>query len=327
MFLGVDGGGTKTAFLIIDKEGNILSYKVGPTSHYKQTSFSNFRDVLRNGIDEVCKDVGIKIEDIDYSFIGIPGFGEITRDQKELELIVKDILGKDNFQCGNDSEVAWAGSLACKPGINIVAGTGAIGYGIDKNGNSYRSSGWGEVCGDEGSAYWLGKKLIEVFTKEIDGRINKTKLYDIVKKELSIEDDFEILDIVLNKFKSERHHIASLGKLLYIGAKANDKTAIDIYKQAAYEHFLMAKAIIENLEFEDEEYINISYSGGVFNAGDYVLEPLKELLYEYKRNTKLVKSILQPVSGAALYAMYLSDHSIDNIIENLQKEEESWILK
>lgn len=69
-----------------------------------------------------------------------------------LNSIVGKALSSSNYKCGNDSQAAWAGSLACQPGVNIVAGTGAIGFGVDANGNMARASGWGPFCGDEGSA-------------------------------------------------------------------------------------------------------------------------------------------------------------------------------
>lgn len=320
-FLGIDGGGTKTEFLIIDNKGNILGHTIEGTCHYKQTSMENFRDIMDKGIKEVCRQVNISPSEIDYSFVGIPGYGEIPEDIESLESIVEEILSSKNYECGNDALVAWAGSLGCQPGINIVAGTGAIGYGVDKNGNIVRSSGWGPFCGDEGSAYWLGKKVIEIFGKEADGRLEKTALYQIVKEELNIIDDFQLLDIVLNKLQEKRQEIAKFAKMLYKAAKENDKIAIETYSNAAYEHYLTTKAIVEKLDFSQDEEILVSYSGGVFNAEEYVLKPFKEKLKGYKENIKLIKPILKPVSGGALYAFKLHGGEIHSIIDNLKKEE------
>ena len=321
-FLGVDGGGTKTEFLIIDETGNILSRSIKATSHYKQTSLSNFKDVLESGIKDVCGPIDLLPQEIDYSFIGIPGYGEIASDVDELEGIVEEILGNKNYKCGNDSEAAWAGSLACKPGINIVAGTGAIGFGIDSKGNIKRASGWGDLCGDEGSAYWISLKLIEVFTKQADGRRAKTPLYEIVKEELKIKDDFEILDIVLNKLERRRDKIASLANLLFIAAQAGDYVAKDIYKDAAKEHFLTIRALIEKLSFDPEEEILVSFSGGVFKAGKYILEPLESLINAYRKDIKLIESILSPASGAAFYALVLKGESSEGVVERLQRQED-----
>nr|WP_300005545.1 BadF/BadG/BcrA/BcrD ATPase family protein [Tissierella sp.] len=319
-FLGVDGGGTKTEFLIIDERGNILSRSIKSTSHYKQTSFSNFKEVLESGVRDVCDHIDLLPQRIDYSFIGIPGFGEIDSDVDKLEAIVEEVLGSKNYKCGNDSEAAWAGSLACNPGINIVAGTGAIGFGVDSRGKIQRASGWGDLCGDEGSAYWISLKLIEAFTKQSDGRMEKTPLYRIFKEELKIEDDFEILDIVLNKFERRRDKIASLASILFIAAEAGDPMAAEIYKDAAREHFLIIKSLVEKMDFKKDKEIFVSYSGGVFKAKKYVLEPLESLISEYRGDIKLIKPILDPASGAALYALKIYGEDVKRATDRLENQ-------
>lgn len=323
-FLGIDGGGTKTEFIVIDENGYILGHALEPTCHYKQTSFKNFKEVIQTGIEKVCNQSKIIISQIDYAFIGIPGYGEIEKDKKVLDSIIEDILSSRHYSCVNDSVVAWAGSLACQPGINIVAGTGAIGFGMDSERNFARASGWGHFCGDEGSAYWLGQKMIELFTKQADGRIIRTPLYEIVKKELGIKNDFEFLDYVINDLKMERNKIAQLAKLLYKAAKLNDEIALKVYSEAAYEHYLTIAAIVKKLNFDANEEIMISYSGGVFNAGEYVLGPLRRYLIDNKLNIKLITPILKPITGAALCALiiYLNEVN-DSIIERLKEEEKN----
>ena len=320
-YLGVDGGGTKTEFMIMDNDGNVLGFHKNSTCHYKQTSLENFKEVIKSGIYQVCKKANMNVKDIRYSVLGIPGYGEIEDDISIIDEIVADILETDRFQCLNDAIVGWAGSLGCKPGINIVAGTGAIGYGMDTRGQSSRAGGWGHYCGDEGSAYWMGKKLIELFTKQSDGRIEKTPLYNIIGSKLKLENDFDLLSIVLDEYKMERNKIANLSLILYEAAKQGDLLAKEVFAQAAYEHYLVIKALVDNLDFGQREEILVSYSGGVFKSGDYVLSPLKDYLKEFNKNIRLIGPLLMPISGATLYA-YDKDYKHKNrnlkIISKLQ---------
>lgn len=321
-FLGIDGGGTSTNFLIIDGTGRILSYVTKPTCHYLNTSLDTFANIMAEGIGEVCRKINISVLDLAYSFVGIPGYGEIEKDMEILDSIMEKTLQKDKYKCGNDSVAAWAGSLACEPGINIVAGTGAIGFGVDGKGKQARASGWGEFCGDEGSAYWLGQNLVNLFTKQADGRMEKSPLYYIVKEELNLKKDFEILDYLINKIGLKRDKVAQLGKLVYKAAEAGDENAKNLYVHGAYEHYLTISSIINRLDFKDK--ILISYSGGVFNAGDYILKPLKANLEKTYENIELIEPILSPLSGAALYALKTYLGQVDkNIIERLQEEEKS----
>jgi N-acetylglucosamine kinase-like BadF-type ATPase len=172
-FLGIDGGGTKTAFEIIDEKGNILSLLKTSTCDYLQIGKESFGSVIREGAASACEKANISLSDICFSCIGIPSFGEIAADVPELITNARKALQSDSVDCVNDVEVAWAGSLACEPGINILAGTGSMAYGVDQKNNAARVGGWGCFFGDEGSAYWLGKKLLELFAKQADGRMPK----------------------------------------------------------------------------------------------------------------------------------------------------------
>ena len=70
----------------------------------------------------------------------------------------------------------WAGALAGEDGINIVAGTGSIAYG-EYRGRSARAGGWGELFSDEGSAYWLAREGLRLFSRMSDGRAPRGALY------------------------------------------------------------------------------------------------------------------------------------------------------
>ncbi|MGO1368439.1 MAG: N-acetylglucosamine kinase [Senegalia sp. (in: firmicutes)] len=319
-FLGVDGGGSTTEFILINETGEVLSKKLKETCHYKNTSFDTFKRVLKEGVDDICESSNIKINDIDYSYLGIPGYGEISADMPILEDIIEDILKGTNFKIGNDSEVGWAGSLAAMPGINIVAGTGAIGFGMDEFGKTARASGWGHFIGDEGSAYWLALKVLEYFSKESDGRLEKTPLYNILKDHFNLEDDFDLIDIMTKDENIKRSELAKLAKILTKAVEKKDIYALEIYRKAAYEHFLTIRTVIERLHFDKNSKIKVSYSGGVFKAGKFILEPLRDYLDKLDANIELIAPILSPIKGAALYASKLYFGEVkEEILEKLKE--------
>jgi len=322
-YLGVDGGGTKTAFIIIDEKGNIIASHQTTGSYYMQIGFDGFYEVINEGLNKILNKANLSISDINYSFLGLPGFGEILEDMPHIKEIIRKLFPENKYSCGNDVEVSWAGTLACQPGINLVAGTGAIGFGRDQKGNVARASGWGEFCGDEGSAYWIGKETIMLFTKEADGRLEKTPIYHIIKENYSLKRDLDLLALVRDRLEMKRDAIAQFSRLLYQAAESDDKRAQDIFKKAAYENSLTVKALVNKLDFDSDKTIKISYSGGVFKAGKHILEPLINYLNDYQ--VKLVKPILEPVLGAALYALKIDGkaNNLKKVIENLVENQEN----
>ena len=75
--------------------------------------------------------------------------------------------------------------LHCLPlltnSINILAGTGSMAISRNEEGQIIRCGGWSEFFSDEGSCYWLGIKALELFSKQADGRAEKSHLYKLIK--------------------------------------------------------------------------------------------------------------------------------------------------
>lgn len=141
IFLGVDGRGTKTEFLL-DVAGNKFESKQ-TTIHPKQVSKKEYFDIMEMGIKEIAKKEGINPFNITYSFISISGYRQYPNTEEYINEGIRRVVNSDRFSIDNDCVNGWAGSLNGNPGINIVLGTGAIGHGVDINCNSMRCSGWG----------------------------------------------------------------------------------------------------------------------------------------------------------------------------------------
>ncbi len=316
-YLGIDGGGTSTEYTIIDEIGHVIKAHKTGTTHLMQISREEFKLRLSEGIEACINAADINSSDISYTFAGIPGYGEFEEIIEYVHETLTELLKSKRFTVGNDCVAGWAGGLACQSGINIVAGTGSIGYGRDDESREIRAGGWGDFCGDEGSAYWLGKYMIELFAKQSDGRIQRDILYDIVKRELKLETDFSIISYVQDVLKKDRTSIADLAKLLYRAALEGDVSAINAYREAAYELYLMAYAIANQLSFENK--IHVSVSGGVFKVGSLILDPLEELLKKDGRFI-LEEQKTTPARGAALFAYVLDGNTVSTkLLENLNK--------
>ena len=128
-----------------------------------------------------------------------------------LDALPEPLLGHRRYRCGNDMVCAWAGSLGGEDGINIVAGTGSIGYG-ERRGKTARAGGWGEVFGDEGSAYWIAVQGLNVFTRMSDGRLPKGPLYAAFTASLGLSADLDLCAKVMNAHT--RGSIAAMSQLV-----------------------------------------------------------------------------------------------------------------
>ncbi|MGB6128608.1 MAG: BadF/BadG/BcrA/BcrD ATPase family protein, partial [Psychrilyobacter sp.] len=209
-------------------------------------------------------------------------------------------------------------SLACQPGVNIVCGTGSIAIGVNEKNEIARSGGWGEFVGDEASAYWIAKKAIKVFSKQSDFRLERTILYRIFKEDLNLAYDFELIDLLQNKYKLSRSKVAKISMIVSKIASLGDESAIEIFKEAAHEIYLMIHSIIKQLDFKKN--VTVSYTGGVFKSENLILTPLRTELEINKITVEIIKPILSPTIGSALFAYKLDGNKITKeVIENLKK--------
>src|SRR6266511_4061299 len=213
VFLGVDGGGTKTAFALLRGDGTLLASALAPSCYYLGQSIDLVEQVLRTGVDAVCGDAGVTPAAITHAFFGLPGYGEVSGDVDTLDAIPARVLGHDRYGCDNDTVAGWAGSLGAVDGVNVVAGTGSITYGAH-DGRGLRVGGWGELFDDEGSAYWIAIRGLSAFARMSDGRLPSGPLRRILAAHLDLGADLDLVDVVLNRWQGDRATIASLARVV-----------------------------------------------------------------------------------------------------------------
>lgn len=298
LFLGIDGGGTKTRFLLQNEAGATRADVRRDTIHYMTVGFERVTDVLNDGLQAALAQAGGRIADVAAACIGIPGYGEIVADRDALRAAVQARFPIPDPLLCNDVRLGWAGALAARPGICIVAGTGSMAWGVDESGNEARSGGWGFQLGDEGSAYWIGMSLLRAFTHQSDGRAEKTMLHADLRDRLDLRNDFDLLDHVVHRLGMRRGEIALFALDAARLAQAGDPAAIRIFERAADELALHAKAVAARLPFAGD--IRVSWSGGVFQAGELILAPLRTGIAAWGMTPS--EPLMDPAAGACLLA-------------------------
>lgn len=315
-YLGIDGGGTKTKYLLVNESLQKVAEKEGATIHIHQVGVEGIKRELREHISMICEEVNINVNDIAYAFAGVPGYGESLDDMVKIDEAIKEVMEMP-YSIDNDAVNGWAGGTACKTGVNVVAGTGSIAYGRNEEGKLSRCGGFGPGIGDDASAYWIGIKTINEYTKQKDGRKEKTALVEVLEKEFNITYKYEIVDIAFNRLKFNRTELAKFSGICFKAAEEGCPACREIFKEAAGEVFAHINAISKELNFKDE--FVVSYTGGVFKAGKHILEPLQEMINNSELKCYLQEPELEPWNGSVLLAYTLAGNKVpDNVKEILR---------
>jgi N-acetylglucosamine kinase-like BadF-type ATPase len=304
VLLGVDGGGTKTAFVLVDDSGVVLARAVQPSVYYLEHGRDRVAEILAAGTAAVCSDAEIGPDEIAFAFFALPGYGEISANAAFLDEAPAEVLGHRRYRSGNDMVAGWAGSLGGADGINVIAGTGSMTYG-ERKGRSNRVGGWGELFGDDGSGHWIGLRALNAFTRMSDGRTPRGPLYRLLRELAGIASDLDMIDVVFTRWRKGRGEIAALAPLVVRAADEGDTVAARILAKAAAELADLVEATRANLGFAVGQTVPVSYSGGLFSE-PRVRDGFAATLRDRSPDYDLRAPLLGPAVGAALYAAKLA---------------------
>ncbi len=209
------------------------------------------------------------------------------------------------YACVNDMVCGWAGALGCRDGINVVAGTGSIAYG-EFAGRTARAGGWGELFSDEGSAYWLARETLALFSRMSDGRADKGPLYELVREHFRLRADLDVCAAVYGPPALTRSQIAALAPLAARAASAGDPAVERLFAAAAEQLAALVHAVRDQLAAPPQLPLPVSYSGGMFRPPSVLTPLLEAALRTSGRRYEFVAPQLAPCAGIALYAAKLA---------------------
>jgi N-acetylglucosamine kinase-like BadF-type ATPase len=302
MYLGVDGGGTKTALALVDREGRLLAQHVTGAAHYIASGMGEVRSMLHGAVQALLAKAAVPVGKVDYAFFGLPSYGEDSSLTGALDALPEGCLPAGRYRCGNDMVCGWAGSLAGSDGISVVAGTGSISYG-ERGGISARCGGWGELFSDEGSAYWIACRGLNLYSRMSDGRMPRGPLHTLFNAQLALDHDLDLCARVYGEAGTDRSRLAQFSKLVYEAAVNGDHQAAAVFTEAAEQLADLVDATRQRLGFKGREAVPVSYSGGVFaNAGKLLLPGFRMALAARWGEFELREPIFPPDIGGALYA-------------------------
>ena len=299
-YIGIDGGGTKTKTVVFDPDGQITHESITTGSYYRQEGVG-----VEGVIALLSKELAPILdnatpEDVLVGF-GMPGYGDdMEEDLKAAERIAA-AFAPVRICFKNDVAAAWAGALAFRAGVTVVGGTGSMSYGQDRSGKSARAGGWHEFYSDEGSGYWLGRKALELYSRECDGRAARGPLYDIMHEHFGLSDDEKILGRIDREVVPFRRETAAMQLLLLKAARAGEEEALSLYATSVKELAAITNGTVAQLKFA-ETPIRVSYVGGLFHIEDLILEPWRLEVGQYF-DADITPPVLSSSAGMVLFAI------------------------
>lgn len=287
-FLGVDGGQSSTTALIGDAEGRVIGIGTGgPCNHVGAAEGrSKFTNAIQSCVAAACAEAQLDASTVRFesACLGFSGGPE------DKESILYEILSTNRMLVTHDALIALSGATAGEPGIIVIAGTGSIAFGRNRDGHIARAGGWGYVFGDQGGGFDLARQALRSALRMEEGWGDPTSLRDSLLAATGARD----ANHLLHRFYTTefpRPRIAALSKLVDQAAEAGDRVAEELLVHAADELAGLARATRQILR----EDLSVAYIGGVFRS--------QTLLSAFRNRIAPVHApIYAPAAGALIEA-------------------------
>ncbi len=231
MYLGIDGGGTKTAALITDESGLPLGEGTGGPGNI----LLNSDEVLRTSIIEACfqaqqnANLPAGIPHFRSICAGVAGYTSETR-RSEFDVLLRIEISADRYRIEPDYLVAYWGATHGDPGIVVIAGTGSVAFGRNETGTTYRADGLGYLLGDRGSGFDLGLYAL----RHTLNQMKEDRIDDLSAAVLAHTGSYrqsEIIQWLYGNFSPAR--VASLSPVVGQLAETGDSSARNLTSEMA----------------------------------------------------------------------------------------------
>jgi len=303
IMIGIDGGGTKTLFMLFTEDGKILDTAKLEACNPNTVGISASIDVLRNGIDKLMQ----TNPNIHGIYIGAAGFllGNNVK-------IIMEALKKSypHAKIGSSSDMLNISASALEDDTNCISaicGTGSSVL-IKQGTNLRRLSGYGYRISKAGSGYDMGREALYAALCEIDGMGEKTALTPLIKSRLGEN----VSDIIDKVYKNDAAFTASLAQLVLEAYRKGDAVAERIVKENA-----KALADTVNAAYESNTSITSAVvSGGIVTQNkDFA----KLVLEHINPRIKVTIPDTEPVLGACVLCAKMCNVNTENLLSRLKE--------
>lgn len=300
LYLGVDGGGTKTTVALMNERGKVIATgEDGPSNPLRvgvETAVAN----IAAAINKACDEGNLSRDDIVAATLGLAGVRR--RDMRERvreSFATRFRLRK--IEVTTDADIALYGTTLGTAGLVVIAGTGSICLGINEKGEKFIAGGWGPIAGDEGGGRGIAGEALHAVAKASDGRGPKTKLSERAAEYFRASNVENLIGAIYAP-KMDNSRIAGFARLVVETALDGDKIAREIIADAGRELGTAAVAVLKKLGLQKQK-VPIGCVGGVFNAGRLLTKPMNEIIAKSAPKAFLTDPQMPPSHAAALMAM------------------------
>ena len=279
--LALEGGGTRSQAALIDSAGRVLQALESGDVNTNFVSFKQAQKAVLSSVAGALQAAEVSGESVSHfaaALVG-PDFGAETFGRLCPHAV---------YHYYNERDVVFARAGFYRPhGVGVVAATGATAWGVRADdGRKAAFGGWGALLGDEGSAYAMGLAGLRAAVRAYEGRASApTQLVEAICQHFNLTETTFHQGLIQMAYQKplSRAEIATLAVIVTRLAQQGDLLALRITAKVSADLKALALHAARSL-FIPAETFDLVLAGGLANAGELVLAPLRQgLAQEFPR--------------------------------------------
>lgn len=293
--IGVDGGATRTRFLLATGAGDGLGGKLAGPGLLGADEDGTVGRRIVEAVRTLARENGVSLP-LKALCAGLAGASGRPAAREQLEEGLRSAGLARRVRVVSDSEIAFRDAFGAEDGILLIAGTGSVGVGRVAPGPLTRVGGWGALLGDEGSGYRLGLEGIRAAIRSVEGRTAPTTLAPRLFAAIGAASPRDVFEWSTEAAKSG---VAALAPGVLEEAEGGDRAAGEIVGRAVAGLVQHARALAATLDLRGAP--PVALVGGLVEPGRPMRARVEAALVE--AGYRVVPGRISPVRGAVKIAL------------------------
>ena len=299
-YIGVDGGGTKTAYALFDENKNIVAEHYGPASNHEnmEGSFPEAAGIIADGVKAVAAKGNITLADVDGMLMGLAGIDHPYQHDAMQEELGK--LGVTGARIYNDGFIVIKAGVGSGAGIGYNCGTGTCCNSIDSKGEMLQIGGFDVLSGDKGNGHWVGAQTFRIMYDQLCLGKGESMITKLMGEKAGIVDRATLLDsIAVLEGDEGEDFLRKLIVSFFEAANSGDEAAMLVIEEMAQRGADYICGHINAMSF-DCDVINVVLSGSIHTKlpSEKYTDRMAQLVEERtNRKFNFIKLECAPVVG------------------------------
>ncbi len=297
-FLGIDVGSSKTHALVVDETGACLGFGKAWGGNHQVVGYDGFENVLKESFAQAIAMAGVSANQVVGAGFGVSGCDFPSDREAHLQVIAA--LGLScKLEVVNDGVNGLLAGATRGIGVNVTAGSSNNCRGRGRDGREGRIVGNGPTFGEFGGGIEIAIKALHMVNYAWIQRIPPTALTQVVLEATGAKNEMDLMEGISN----EQYRLFPFIAIQVIqAARDGDAAAREIIQWAGEELGWLAVAVARQIGMENEE-VEIVQSGSVFEAGEIITNPMRDVVLRYCPKAKITHLDCPPVVGSVLLGM------------------------